>query len=83
MTISWLIQTNEHRHSDHVTLSPRVLTMQCRVTLSWEQVKERMIKDTILLVDPLPFDRDALFQVLQRRLTKTTQGTNIPRVLKK
>jgi hypothetical protein len=50
------------------------------VTLSFEQVKERMIRDTILLVDPLPFDRDALFQVLQRRLTKTTQGTTIPLV---
>lgn len=38
------------------------------------QVKERMIRDTVLLVDPLPFDRDALVEVLRRRLTKAGHG---------
>jgi hypothetical protein len=34
------------------------------------QVKESLIRDTILLVDPVPFDRDAIVPVLERRLTK-------------
>ena len=34
------------------------------------QLKEKMIRDTILLVDPLPYDREALVGVLKRRLGK-------------
>jgi hypothetical protein len=32
------------------------------------QVKEQLIRETIELVDPVPFDREALLEVLRRRL---------------
>lgn len=38
------------------------------------QLKEKMIRDTILLVDPLPYDRDALVDVLKRRLGNVATG---------
>ncbi|CAM9414184.1 unnamed protein product [Chrysoparadoxa australica] len=33
-----------------------------------KEVKEALIKDTVRLVDPLPFDREALLRVMGRRL---------------
>lgn len=37
-------------------------------------VKPRVVKDTIQLLDPLPFDREALASCLQSRLVKTQRS---------
>jgi tubulin polyglutamylase TTLL5 len=55
-------------------LRPWLLEVNASPSLAREnnldaRVKEAMVRDTILLVDPLPFDRKALAQVLRRRLS--------------
>jgi hypothetical protein len=39
------------------------------------RVKEPLIRDTIALVDPLPFDRDALVRAIERRRTGRSRGS--------
>lgn len=51
----WLIEINS---------SPSL----ARETLLDDMIKQRLIDDTIDLVDPLDFDRKRLFEVLERRI---------------
>ena len=39
------------------------------------RVKDAMIRDTVLLLDPAPYDREALLRVLQRRLSELRTST--------
>mmetsp|Transcript_25950 Transcript_25950/g.19556 ORF Transcript_25950/g.19556 Transcript_25950/m.19556 type:complete len:111 (-) Transcript_25950:47-379(-) len=53
----WLIEINS---------SPSL----ARETLLDDMVKQRLIDDTIELIDPLDFDRKRLFEVLERRINE-------------
>lgn len=47
---------------------PSSLGTSSTVCVLCPQVKEQLIRETIELVDPVPFDREALLEVLRRRL---------------
>jgi hypothetical protein len=47
---------------------PSSLGTSSTVCVMCPQVKEQLIRETIELVDPVPFDREALLEVLRRRL---------------
>jgi len=61
----WLIEVNAS------PAMARDTPLDCRV-------KEAMIRDTIAVVDPVSFDRDALVNVLGRRRTGPLTSTGIP-----
>ena len=42
-----------------------------------DDVKQKMIDDTISLLDPIDFDRKRLFEVLDRRLHEDFSATGI------
>eukprot|EP00753_Platysulcus_tardus_P015952 PLAT5349.1.p1 GENE.PLAT5349.1~~PLAT5349.1.p1 ORF type:complete len:1477 (+),score=587.10 PLAT5349.1:493-4431(+) len=64
---AWLIEVNS---------SP---SMGCDSSLD-SSIKEAMIADTMTLLDPLPFDREALIEILERRIEEMEEHRRRPYV---